>query len=386
MHPRPDYRSHAVIPVAPAGVPPQLAAPDPRDPDPVSALRRAIADAVALLPALTDVDPHSRYGTHALTVLWLEADKTPHTRRAYFADLSDWLGWCQRTGLDPMRARRADVDAWKASITVTAKDGSMRKASASTIARRLASVSSWYKYLEDNDAAERNPVSAVKRPKLGRQSPHPALGEADTAALLDHAGNRAARNATEASYRDAALLVLLFHTGLRVSGVTTALVEDLGYDRGHRILWYTKKGQTRDFVPLAPTVLASLDAYLARRAVRAGTPVGQLTGPLFVTVPHPHDPTKSGGKELTQRDVWLTLRRLANQAGIAAADTITPHTTRRTVATTLLANGVEIEKVQDLLSHNDIRVTRGYDAARHKLDSSPVYTLAQLISRHQRAD
>jgi integrase/recombinase XerD len=168
--------------------------------------------------------------------------------------------------------------------------------------------------------------------------------------------------------------------------VTTARVEDLGYDRGHRILWYTKKGQTRDFVPLAPPVLVALDAYLACRAQRCGVAVGELTGPLFVTTPHQHDPARLGGKELTQRDVWLTLRRLAKQAGIAAANTITPHTTRRTVATTLLANGVPIEKVQDLLSHKDIRITRGYDANRHKLDSSPVYTLAQVISRHRTDD
>jgi site-specific recombinase XerD len=344
-----------------------------------SDLRASLVSVVETLPSLPPVDPADRYGIRALTVLWLEADKTEHTRRAYFADLASWLDWCRRTGLDPLTARRADVDAWKATITVTAKDGSIRKASSSTVARRLAAVSSWYQYLEDNDVADRNPVAAVKRPKLDRQSPFPALGEAETAALLDHVARRAERIGSEAAHRDAALLSLMFHTGLRVSGVTTATVADLGYDRGHRILWYTKKGQTRDFVPLAPPVLAALDRYLALRAAREGEP----SGPLLVTTPHRNDPTKTGGKPLTQRDVWLALRKHAREAGLASADSITPHTSRRTVATTLLANGVPIEKVQDLLSHNDIRITRGYDAARHKLDSSPVYTLASVISRHQ---
>lgn len=343
------------------------------------ALRAVLAEAVELLPALPPVDPGDRYGIRALTVLWLEADKTEHTRRAYFADLAAWLEWCRRTGLDPLAARRADVDAWKATITVAGKDGVPKRASSSTVARRLAAISSWYQYLEDNDVADRNPVSAVKRPKVERQSPFPALSEAETAALLEHVTRRAERIGSEAAHRDAALLSLMFHTGLRVSGVTTARVEDLAVDRGHRILWYTKKGQTRDFVPLAPPVLAALDAYLALRAVREG----ELSGPLLVTTPHPRDPAKPGGRPLTQRDVWLALRRYAKQAGLAAADSITPHTSRRTVATTLLANGVPIEKVQDLLSHNDIRITRGYDAARHKLDSSPVYTLASVISRHQ---
>ncbi|RSM78699.1 integrase [Kibdelosporangium aridum] len=353
---------------------------EPTGPTQPGALRAVLVQAVECLPALPPVDPNDRYGIRALTVLWLEADKTEHTRRAYFADLAAWLEWCRRTGLDPLQARRADVDAWKATITVTGKDGVPKKASSSTVARRLAAISSWYQYLEDNDVADRNPVSAVKRPKVDRQSPFPALAEAETAALLDHMTRRAQRIGSEAAYRDAALVSLMFHTGLRVSGVTSARVEDLAVDRGHRILWYTKKGQTRDFVPLAPPVLAALDAYLAVRATREGTPAG----PLLVTTPHPRDPSKAGGRPLTQRDVWLALRRYAKQAGLAAADSITPHTSRRTVATTLLANGVPIEKVQDLLSHNDIRITRGYDAARHKLDSSPVYTLASVLSRHQR--
>src|ERR1041384_4903668 len=86
----------------------------PADP---TATRAALAEAVETLPALPPVDPADRYGLRALTVLWLEADKTEHTRRAYFADLTAWLDWCRRTGLDPMQARRADVDAWKATLT-----------------------------------------------------------------------------------------------------------------------------------------------------------------------------------------------------------------------------------------------------------------------------
>jgi integrase/recombinase XerD len=355
---------------------PRLIEPATSEP---STLRAALAQAVDLLPALPPADPTDRYGIRALTVLWLEADKTEHTRRAYFADVAAWLDWCARTGLDPLEARRADVDAWKATITVTAKDGTVKRASSSTVARRLAAVSSWYQYLADNDVTDRNPVAAVKRPKVDRESPFPALAEAETAKLLNHVIRRAERLGSEAAHRDAALLSLMFHTGLRVSGVTTAQVDDLAYDRGHRILWYTKKGQTRDFVPLAPPVLAALDTYLRLRGEREA----RLTGPLLVTTPHPHDSSRAGGRPLTQRDVWLAMRRYAREAGLAAADHITPHTSRRTVATTLLANGVPIEKVQDLLSHNDIRVTRGYDANRHKLDSSPVYTLASVISRHQ---
>ena len=347
-------------------------------------LREAITAAVELLPALPPADPLDRYGVRQVTVLWLETDKTEHTRRAYYTDLAAWLSWCERTGLDPLQARRADVDAWKNTLTVTGKDGVPRPASASTVTRTLAGVSSWYRYLQSNDVTERNPVAAVSRPKRGRTSPLPALDGAAAARLLNHVEHRATRNDTEASWRDAAVVALLFYTGVRVSAITAARIEDLDTDAGHTILRYAAKGGHRDLVPLAPAALHPLSRYLARRADRLG--VDGLTGPLLATTPHPYDPAKPGGKPLTQRHVWHLLRSHARAAGISGAESISPHTARRTTGTLLLANDVPVQKVQDLLGHADIRTTRDhYDAHRHKLETSPVHALAQLLAdaRHR---
>ncbi|ASR36174.1 hypothetical protein BAY61_15485 [Prauserella marina] len=343
-----------------------------------------LTTAVALLPALGVPDPNDRYSVRAVTVLWLGADKSDHTRRAYFADLAAWLSWCDRSGLDPLRARRADVDAWKSTLTVKGRDGVARPAAPSTIARTLAGVSSWYRYLQSNDVTDTNPIGAVTRPKRAKASPLPALDERSTATLLDYVETRAQGNDTEASWRDAALVALLFYTGLRVSGITSASVSDLGIDAGHTILRYTSKGGQRDFVPVVAPALRPLGRYLAVRADRTGVPAQQLEGPLLATTPHPHDPRKPGGKALTQRDVWQTLRRFAKAAGLASADSISPHTARRTTGTLLLAHNVPVQKVQDLLGHADIRTTRDrYDAHRHKLDSSPTHTLAQILAEHR---
>jgi integrase/recombinase XerD len=349
--------------------------------------RRAIAVAVGALPALpgTTTEPDPRYALRALTVLWLEADKSDHTRRAYFADLAAWLAWCERTGLDPRAARRADLDAWKSTLTATDREGVVRPASAATVARRLAAVSSWYRYLVSNEAATRNPVDAVRRPRAHDQPPLPALDLPSTMTLLAHAAARARRNGTEASWRDAALVGVLFHTGLRVSAVTGADLADLDRDGAHTVLRYRKKGGTRDLVPLPPPALAPVQEYLTLRARRRATSPSGLTGPLFVTVPRGGPRPAPGEARLTQRDVWRTLRTLARQAGIPQADSITPHTARRTAGTLLLAHGVPVQQVSDLLGHRDIRTTRDrYDAHRHKLDSSPAYQLADLLSPHPR--
>lgn len=352
--------------------------------DPSRTSREEITAAVALLPALPIADPADRYHVRNLTVLWLEADKSEHTRRAYYADLAGWLAWCARTGLDPMAARRADVDAWKATITVTGRDAAVRKAAPSSIARKLAAVSSWYRYLQSNDVTNINPIAAVQRPRANAAGPLPALDEDSVAILLDHTQARAHGNDTEASWRDAALISLLFYTGLRVSAITTATISDLDHDAGHTILRYRKKGGTRDFVPLVPAALTPLRRYLERRASRYRITVNQLNGPLLATTPHRYRADRAGGQALIQRDVWNTLRTLAHQAGIAAAHTITPHTARRTTGTLLLAHDVPVQKVQDLLGHADIRTTRDrYDAHRHKLETSPVHTLAQILGDHR---
>lgn len=346
--------------------------------------RDDLANAVELLPSLPPPDITDRYSIRHVTVLWLAADKTEHTRRAYYADLAAWLAWCSRTGLDPLEARRADVDAWKSTLTVTGRDGTPRPAAASTVARTLAGVSSWYSYLQSNDLVERNPTSAVKRPKRDKTSPLPALDEHSTAALLDHVERRAERNNTEASRRDAALLALLFYTGLRVSGLTGAQVDDLGMESGYTILRYTSKGGQRDFVPVVAPALRPLRHYLNLRARRQGKALDRLSGPLLATTPHANDPSKPGGKALRQRDVWHTLRAMAQQAGIPEAHTISPHTARRTAGTLLLAHGVPVQQVQDLLGHADIRTTRDhYDAHRHKLDSSPTHTLAEVLAERR---
>jgi len=352
--------------------------------DPTRELREEIAVVVAQLPALPTADPADRYHVRNLTVLWLQADKSEHTRRAYYADLATWLTWCHHTGLDPLAARPADVDAWKVSLTVTGRDGAIRQAAPSSIARRLAALSSWYRYLQSNDATTINPMAAVRRPPANPAPPLPALDEESVAVLLDHTEARARVNDSEASWRDAALISLLFYTGLRVSALTTATLRDLDRDAGYTILRYHKKGGTRDLVPLVPAALGPLRRYLELRAAREHRTVNQLVGPLLATTPHRYRADRPGGQALIQRDVWNTLRTLAHQAGIAAASTITPHTARRTTGTLLLAHDVPVQKVQDLLGHADIRTTRDrYDAHRHKLDTSSVHTLAQILGDHR---
>ncbi|WP_407061526.1 tyrosine-type recombinase/integrase [Actinomadura napierensis] len=365
----------------PASAPAATSAASGPAPDP-------IGQAVALLPALPPDRPGDRYGLQVLTAAWLRSQSSDATRRGYYRDLAGWLDYCARTGLDPRAARRADIDDWSASMTVTVGDRS-RPPSAATRARRLAAVSSWYTYLQSNDVTDRNPTLLVKRPTSAQIAASaykaPTLSVAETALLLDTAEGRAVDLDTEPAWRDAAVIALLFYTALRVSAFTGADLTDLGTEAGYRVLWHAAKGKGRDgrdYVRLDGELCRVLDAYLAVRAGRHPDGVAR-PGPLLVTTPHPYDPTKPGGKRLTQRDVTNILRRQAELAGLPTAARLSPHSGRRTVITTLLGNDVPLAKVQDLAGHADPRTTRGYDDTNHKLASSPVTDLTRILAGHR---
>lgn len=347
------------------------------------------AEAVALLPALPTETPGDRYGLRALTTAWLRSRKSDATRRAYYRDLAGWLDFCSRTQLDPLAARRADVDDWSATMTAATRSGGTRPAGAATKARRLAAVSSWYTYLLSNEVADRNPTLLVNRPSSAEIAAAarkaPTLSVTETALLLDTAENRATTRNTEAAWRDAAVVFLLFYTALRVSAITGANIDDLTTEAGYRVLWHGVKGKGPDgrgYVRVDGELARVLDRYLCLRGRRH--PDGICPpGPLVVTTPHAFDKTKTGDQHLTQRDVTNILRAAAKRAGLPAAPRLTPHSGRRTVITTLLGHDVPLAKVQDLAGHADPRTTRSYDDSNHKLAASPVTDLTRILARQR---
>ncbi|WP_067830339.1 tyrosine-type recombinase/integrase [Actinomadura kijaniata] len=383
----PEVRPGAVAPpqMTPPGQQPVPALPTIAPTD-ATHLRHLLVKAVAVLPALPAPDPSDRYGLRQLTVLWLERLESHHTRRAYWRALSSWLTHCQRTALDPVNARIADVDAWLTLQTATGRDGTPRPPKPNTLAQRKAALSSWYTYLIGNQAADHNPAALAKKIKTtGTAKKAPVLSQQETAALLDHTEARARRLDTEAAWRDAALIALLFYTGVRVSAVTGADVTDFTTHAGYRILRYAKKGGGRSFVRVEADIIRPLERYLQLRAARLGMTVAELDGPLLATTPHPHRPTLAGGKRLVQRDVSNTIRTLAKQADLPAAEQLSPHSGRGTVITTMLATGVSLRKVQDHVEHADPRTTADYDQTDNRLTQSPVSTLAATIDAHRHA-
>jgi site-specific recombinase XerD len=274
------------------------------------------------------------------------------TRSAYGRDLRAWFVWCAAHDVDPLAAQRAHVDAYARTLAeVPDKNGKTK--SPATVARHLSTLSGFYRYAVDEDAISRNPVSAVRRPKVGTDTVSTGLDRDELAALV--------RAAETDSPRSLTLVLLLGLNGLRISEALGADVTDLDTERGHRVLRITRKGGKKSTVPLAPRTAEAVESYVWDRS----------NGPLFIT---------SSGARWHRSEAWRTLRRLAVSAVPEKAQSIHPHDLRHAFVTLSLDAEASLRDVQDAAGHADPRTTRRYDRARHNLDRHPTYALAGLIT------
>jgi len=285
-----------------------------------------------------------------LVAAWLLGYESQATRRNYGLDLTAWLGFCESHGLDPLRARRAHVDAWARTMQTTS-------AAQRSVARRLAAVSSWYRYLVAEGVRSDSPVEHVRRPKISDRGETPGLTRDELRRLL-------AAAAEHGSKRSFALLSLLAHTGLRINEALSRDVEHLAHDRGHRILRLERKGGKGDRTVLTPPVARAIEDYLDGRSL----------GPIFIT---------KTAKRMGQPEAWKMLRRIARRASLDGAGEISPHSLRVAFITGAREAGVPLEDVQDAAGHADPRTTRRYDRGRHSLDRHASYAVTTWLADSQ---
>jgi len=282
---------------------------------------------------------------------WLLGYRSENTRRAYRLDLATWVDWIRDRGVDPMAARRAHLDAW-------ARDQETQGRRPTTVARGLASVSSFYRWCVAEGHLDANPAADVRRPPTteGYVDLTPALDRDQVGRLI----------AAADSPQDHALVVVLAAMGLRVSEALALRLEAVQDVRGHRTVVVHGKGGRQDRMPLPPVVMDALERVAAAE--------GRTTGPVFVG---------ADGAPMTRHGATRILARLSRRAGFPSP--VRPHTLRATAITSALEAGSSLRDVQDMARHADPRTTRRYDRARGALDRHAAYTVATWLPL-ERAD
>jgi integrase/recombinase XerD len=301
---------------------------------------------------------------------WLVGYGSANTRTAYEGDLANWLAFLAASGVDPLgAARTVHAHAWLRTLEAAGEAPATR-------GRRLAAVSAFYRWLISEGHTERaNPaaIDAKRKPKPPRSPKTASLTRDQARALLAAADEDTGPQAL----RTAAIVAVLLLCGLRVSELVGADVDELGQDRGHRVLRFKVKGDSEHIVALPAPALERLDAYLAGRTDLAGDRLPVLLGGAGARSRRPLFVTDSGGR-LDRGAVWRLLRRLARATGIGVV--MSPHVLRHSYATLARDAGVPLDDVQDGLGHADPRTTRRYDHGGVRLDRSPGYVLARELT------
>ncbi len=265
----------------------------------------------------------------AAFVRYLAAERgaSPHTVRSYRTDLLDCAGFLERRGLGAL------PDADTRVIRGYLADLHARGLARTSIARRLATLRSFFRFLIRRGRARVNPAHEVRTPSLpGRLPAHLPIDQ--TVALFhDPAGD------AEADRRDRAILEVLYAAGVRVAELAGLDVEDVDLREGSvRVLG---KGRKERIVPLGRKAVEALETYLGPRSGGRGA--------LF---------RNTRGGRLTVRSLHRIVRARARAAGLAGR--VTPHTLRHTFATHLLDAGADLRLIQELLGHARLTTTQRY--------------------------
>jgi integrase/recombinase XerC len=263
-----------------------------------------------------------------LRYLAVERGASPHTLKSYRTDLADCAAFLAGRKLGTLVD--ADARLLRAYLAALHERGLAR----SSVARRLATLRSFYRFLIRRGHAQVNPAREVHSPKLPKRLPS-YLPIDESEALL-----RVDPPATPAGARDRAILELLYATGVRVAELSGLDVEDVDLrDGAVRVLG---KGSKERIVPVGGKAVAALRVYL-----RDGG--GRASGPLFLN--------ERGGR-LTVRSVHRIVRARARAAGLYRR--VSPHTLRHTFATHLLDAGADLRLIQELLGHARLGTTQKY--------------------------
>lgn len=313
----------------------------------------------------------------AVTEAWLANRRlAPNTRIAYRWDVRVWLGWCALRDLDPLTVKFTHLNAfgrWLEAVPTPAEIDDLplvkRPAAASTVARRLSTVSSWYTYLVRLEIITVSPAVGVDRPRVDQHhSRTAAFGSGDARSLTV----AAAADPVLGNGCGPALMAMLVQLGARVSEVCAAQLADRGYDDGHHTIELRMKGGKTRVRPMPPGLFDLVDTYLGQRAAVVGIPVEQLSGPLFL---------QPDGRALDRWTVARFVRRVAVASGLPNARRITPHSFRHAFARIAKAAGAALEDRQDALGHSDPRTTRRYDRAERRLSKDPSYLVYAAVDQ-----
>lgn len=264
--------------------------------------------------------------------IYMEKQLSKNTKEAYENDLEDFIRFLQIKKLTNVE------DVTQNEIIGYMNDMHDRSLSSTSISRHLSSLKHFYKYIERMEKISTNPTLQIESPKRRKRLPN-VLNVEEMETLLD------IELKSDFSYRDKAMLELMYATGLRVSELIGLNVADIHVD-----LCFVKvmgKGKKERIVPIGDVALRYLKEYQTMH--RPFMLKKMKTDALFLN---------NHGKRLSRQSFFLSIQEYARMKGMNKK--ISPHVLRHSFATHLLEGGADLTSIQLLLGHSDIATTGIY--------------------------
>lgn len=272
--------------------------------------------------------------------LTVELGLSANTRQAYERDLRLF---CKTLGF---KNSNALVNVSREQITGYMTQLKEKGLAAATIARKLAAIKAFYRFMTAEGYMDANPAEVVEAGTKGIKLPR-VLSEDEVVRLLNQPDITTAEG-----FRDRTMLEVLYATGMRVSELINLTLERVDLNMKYIIAF--GKGSKERIVPLGSVAAEFLQQYLEKVRPKL-THAGRNTNIVFLAF---------GGHELTRQRFWQIIRAYGRKANINKA--LTPHILRHSFATHLLDNGADLRSVQELLGHSDISTTQIYTHLTNK--------------------
>lgn len=279
--------------------------------------------------------------------LQIEKNASQHTVVNYRADIDYFVTFARSQGGGEVLFTRVTPIFIRAYLTSLMEQGYSRR----TIARRIAALRSFFRFLCREEIINDNPFTLVHSPKLEKKLPV-FLDTIEIEELLK------LPDSGDLGRRDAAIIELLYASGVRVGELTGLKVKDI--DMASQYILVYGKGAKERIVPIGRQARKCLEYYLAHSRPRLyAKHQGNAHEQLFVN---------SKGGPLTDRSVRRIIEKYVDI--LALKKNISPHTIRHTFATHLLNNGADLRSVQEMLGHVNLSTTQLYThVTKEKLKS-----------------
>jgi len=274
-----------------------------------------------------------------LDYLAVEKGFAENTILAYKNDLHQLAGFVEEEA-----AKRGTIPPWavfdRQAMLSYLLELKGRGYAATTVARKVAAVKSFFGFMVAEGVIKDNPTRGVSSTKVGKSLPKP-ISIAQVHRLLE----QPAKHSTPEAKRDRAMLELLYATGMRVSELVSLNLADLDTEGG--FVRCFGKGHKERLIPIYERAVLAVKEYLTEARPHLVHDSEQKA--LFLN---------RRGERLTRQGLWQILKGYAKSAELGTE--ITPHTLRHSFATHMLSGGADLRSVQELLGHANISTTQVY--------------------------